>query len=67
MNLAVGFPCPTCGHEEANLLGIEKDRNADVVGFRLLCARCESVFRENRVNEEEKVTPVGLQSGRGGL
>lgn len=67
MNLAVGFPCPTCGHGEANLLGIEKDRNADVVGFRLLCTRCESVFRESKLSNEEKRTPVGLHSGRGGL
>jgi hypothetical protein len=66
MNLAVGFPCPTCGHEEANLLGIEKDQNAEVVGLQFLCTRCESVFGEARINEVEELTPVAAESGRGG-
>ena len=62
MNLAVGFPCPTCGHEEANLLGIERNRNAEVVGFRLGCTKCESVYREIRLRSEEMLTYVAAQS-----
>jgi hypothetical protein len=52
MNLAVGFYCPECGHEEANLLGIDEDDRGVVVGLRLLCCRCESVFREDIVTED---------------
>lgn len=64
MNLAVGFPCPTCGHREANLIGIERDRNAHIVGFRLHCAKCESVFRELRDSHEEPRAPVGSHATR---
>jgi uncharacterized Zn finger protein len=46
MNLAVGFPCPTCGSEEANLLEIEKDGQAVPISFRLVCTSCETVFTE---------------------
>ena len=49
MNLAIGFPCPNCGHEEANLLALERNQNAEVIGFRLCCNRCESVFAESRL------------------
>jgi len=48
MNLAVGFPCPTCGCEEANLLGIDKDEQSVPISFRLVCTRCETVFNEMR-------------------
>ena len=65
MNLAVGFPCPTCGHEEANLLGIERNRNAEMVGFRLACTRCESVFREGRLTSEETLAYAAAQGERG--
>lgn len=66
MNLAVGFPCPTCGHEEANLLGIDQDDRGVVVGLRLLCTRCESVFSEDTVTNEPQPTKVVLISARGG-
>ena len=62
MNLAVGFACPTCGHEEANLLGIERNQDAEVVGFRLGCTSCESVYRESRLTSEETLTYVTAQS-----
>ena len=65
MNLAVGFPCPKCGHVEANLLAIERNQNAEVTGFRLGCTRCEAVFRESRLTSEETVTYVAVQSERG--
>jgi predicted RNA-binding Zn-ribbon protein involved in translation (DUF1610 family) len=65
MNLAVGFPCPTCGHDEANLLAIERNENAEVIGFRLGCNRCESVFGESRLSSEETQTYVAAQSEGG--
>jgi len=61
MNLAVGFPCPTCGHDEANLLAIERNENAEVIGFRLGCNRCESVFGESRLSNEETQNYVAAQ------
>jgi len=65
MNLAVGFPCPTCGHDEANLLAIERNENTEVIGFRLGCNRCESVFGESRLSSEETQTYVAAQSEGG--
>jgi hypothetical protein len=65
MNLAVGFPCPTCGHEEANLLEFERNRNAEIVGFRLLCTKCESVFGDNSLTSEEVPTDVPTHGGKG--
>ena len=62
MNLAVGFPCPKCGHVEANLLGIERNQNAEVIGFRLGCTSCEAVFGESRLTSEETLTYVAAQS-----
>jgi uncharacterized Zn finger protein len=62
MNLAVGFPCPNCGHEEANLLALERNRNAEVIGFRLYCNKCESVFAESRLTSEETQTYVAAQN-----
>ncbi len=64
MNLAVGFPCPTCGHEEANLLGIDKGLNGEVVGLSLLCTRCESVFAENNTAAQEQKAPATARAGR---
>jgi transcription elongation factor Elf1 len=64
MNLAVGFPCPKCGHEEASLLEFERNQSADVVGFRLLCTKCESVFRDNSLDEEVPAD-VSADSGKG--
>ena len=62
MNLAIGFSCPTCGHAEANLLAIERNQNAEVIGFRLGCTRCESVFRESRLTSEETLAYAAAQS-----
>jgi hypothetical protein len=64
MNLAVGFYCPVCGHEEANLLGIDLDEGGFVVGLRLLCASCESVFRENTVNKQPHPIDDLINRGR---
>jgi transcriptional regulator NrdR family protein len=60
MNLVVGFPCPNCGHEEANLLALERNQNAEVIGFRLSCNKCESVFA-SRLTSEETQTYVAAQ------
>jgi transcription elongation factor Elf1 len=60
----VGFYCPTCGHEEANLLGIDIDEGGFVVGLRLLCARCESVFSENTVTDEPQPIDDLIKRGR---
>jgi uncharacterized Zn finger protein len=60
MNLAVGFACPTCGREEANLLAIEKDGDAHPVSFRLNCTRCETVFRAMRESPTEQPSSVAL-------
>ncbi|HEU5113262.1 MAG TPA: hypothetical protein VFU96_08065 [Acidimicrobiia bacterium] len=65
MNLAIGFPCPKCGHEEANLLAFERNRNAEVVGLRLLCTKCESVFRENGLVDDAVPVDVSAHSGKG--
>jgi predicted RNA-binding Zn-ribbon protein involved in translation (DUF1610 family) len=65
MNLAVGFPCPTCGDEEAILLAFERDQNAEVVGFRLLCMKCESVFRDKGLTNENVPTDAPAHSGKG--
>lgn len=65
MNLAVGFPCPACGHRDANLLGFERNQNAEVVGFRLLCTNCESVFADNGLITEEVPANVAAHSGEG--
>lgn len=65
MNLAVGFPCPTCGHEEANLLSMERNENAEVIGFRFSCNNCETVFGEGRLTEEETLTYVAAQAEGG--
>jgi len=62
MNLAVGFPCPMCGCEEANLLKIEKDENAEPISFRFVCTSCETVFRELR----EPAAEPSVSSGRRG-
>jgi uncharacterized Zn finger protein len=58
MNLAVGFSCPKCGHEEANLLGMDQDERGVLVGLRFLCARCESVFTEDTVVKEPQPIEV---------
>jgi hypothetical protein len=58
MNLAVGFFCPKCGHEEANLLGMDRDEHGVLVGLRFLCARCESVFSEDTVTKEPQPIEV---------
>jgi hypothetical protein len=52
MNLAVGFFCPKCGHDVANLLGMDLDERGVLVRMRFLCARCESVFSEDTVTKE---------------
>lgn len=59
MNIAIGFPCPECGHQEANLLEIERDHRAQPVAFRLHCTRCEAVFRARHEPVREEV-PSGL-------
>jgi hypothetical protein len=64
MNLAVGFYCPTCGHEEANLLGIDLDDLGVLLGLRLLCARCESVFTESTVKNEPQPIDDLIRRGR---
>lgn len=63
MNIANGFPCPTCGHDHADLLAIEKDQDAIPVSFRLHCTKCETVFREMRLAPEEKPSvPSGTRA-----
>jgi hypothetical protein len=64
MNLAVGFFCPKCGHEEANLLGMDQDGRGVVVGLRLLCARCEWVFSEDTVTKEPQPIEVVIDRRR---
>ncbi len=48
MNLAVGIPCPGCGHDVANLLEFVKDDSQVLVAHRLQCVRCETVYLEAR-------------------
>jgi uncharacterized Zn finger protein len=60
----VGFYCPECGHEEANLLGIDQDDSGVIVGLRLLCTRCESVFREDIVTNESQPIQVAVNSDK---
>jgi uncharacterized protein YbaR (Trm112 family) len=60
MNLAVGFACPTCRRQEANLLAIEKDLNANPVSFRLYCTRCETVFRAMRESPTGQTTSATM-------
>jgi predicted RNA-binding Zn-ribbon protein involved in translation (DUF1610 family) len=64
MNFAVGFPCPTCGHDEANLLAIERNQSAEVIGFQLGCNKCETVFGESRLTSEETATYLAAPSER---
>jgi len=64
MNLAVGFSCPKCGHEEANLLGIDRDDRGLLAGLRFVCARCESVFSEDVVAKEPQQIEVVTDRGR---
>ena len=54
MNLAVGFICPECRHDTANVLELIMDDSHILTGHRLQCARCETVFVEmdSRVEEE---------------
>jgi transcription elongation factor Elf1 len=63
MNLAVGFSCPKCGHEQANLLGMDRDDRGLLAGLRFVCARCESVFSEDVVAKEPQ--PIELSSTEG--
>jgi transposase-like protein len=65
MNLAVGFFCPRCGHDEANLLGMDRDDHGFLVRQRFLCARCESVFSEDTVAKEPQPIEVIVDRGRG--
>jgi hypothetical protein len=64
MNLAVGFFCPKCGHEEANLLGMDLDDRGYLIRMRFLCARCESVFSEDTVANEPQPIEVVVNRGR---
>jgi transposase-like protein len=61
MNLAIGFYCPKCRHEEANLRGIDRDDRGVVVGLRFLCNRCEAVFSHDTVTNEPQ--PVRVLRG----
>jgi hypothetical protein len=61
MNLAVGFSCPKCRHEEANLLGMDQDDRGVLVRLRFLCARCESVFSEDITAAEPQPIEVVKQ------
>ncbi len=53
MNLAVGIPCPVCGHDVADLLEFVKDDSQVLVAHRLQCVRCEAVYLEGREPAEE--------------
>jgi uncharacterized Zn finger protein len=64
MNLAVGFSCPKCGHEEANLLGMDRDDRGVLTELRFVCARCESVFSEDVVAKEPQPIEVVVDRGR---
>jgi hypothetical protein len=55
MNLAVGFLCPWCGHDAANLLELVKDKDHNLIGHLLQCVRCEFVYAEMRDCEEESL------------
>jgi uncharacterized Zn finger protein len=50
MNLAIGFPCPECGHETANIVEFVKDEIQILSGFRLHCLLCETVYVETRMS-----------------
>jgi uncharacterized Zn finger protein len=63
MNLAVGFFCPKCGHDVANLLGMDQDDNGVLVGMRFLCAGCETVFSEDVVTKEPQPNEVVIKRG----
>jgi rubredoxin len=55
MNLAIGFCCPECGHDTANILELVMDEFHVLTGHRLQCTRCETVYMETRdsTGEEE--------------
>lgn len=65
MNLAVGIPCPRCGHEVANLLEFVKDDSQVLVANRLQCVRCETVYLEARepTHHEEDFRLVWVLDG----
>ncbi len=54
MNLAVGFICPGCGHDTANLLELVMDEFYVLTGHRLQCVRCETVYLEKMDSCEEE-------------
>jgi hypothetical protein len=59
MNLAVGFICPECGHDTANLLELVMHEFHVLSGHRLQCVRCETVYLEKMDScaEEESWDP----------
>jgi hypothetical protein len=46
VNLASGYPCPECGRDLADLLGIGLNRLGHAVTLQLHCHSCETVFVE---------------------
>lgn len=46
MTKATGFPCPVCGHTEADVIGYERNEDKCHVGIKLECLRCGHQWRE---------------------
>lgn len=59
MSLAVGFPCPKCRHEVADVLEFIKDGLQILTAHRLQCIRCSAVYVETR--ESTKEEDIGLE------
>jgi hypothetical protein len=53
MNLAVGFSCPSCGHDVADVLEFVKDEFQFLTSNRLCCVRCDTVYIETREPKRE--------------
>lgn len=60
MNLAVGFPCPSCGHDVADVLEFVRDEFQFLTSNRLCCVRCDTVYIETRQSNHE-VGDLGLE------
>ena len=43
---SLGFPCPICGCDEAEVVGYERNEDGCHVGVRLKCLRCGYDWRE---------------------
>jgi hypothetical protein len=64
VNLASGFPCPGCGRDLADVLGVGLNRLGHAVTLQLHCHSCEVVFVET-LEVEPKEASVQKDPSRG--